>query len=360
MAPTGGLSKQPMKTSNTLLALLIATTLSGLNACAQRGTLNQPPAPARAGQVPPPISVAPAPPVAPAAGPVYVYDQKPLAGRPALVQPDQAQAIIDRFKKAYPQLGSPRLLIYVNRDLVDENSGLKMIARTEKSDTVRTRSSSDFQVDPNFKAGSAASNGASISAGGNVIVNGNVGNARDVYPGKGQSSSSTTTANNENRYRLNERKEPTLADRQTVRDVERLFGRPLRMGGASLADQRLATQLIADKTFQSLSTEGEAARKDRAALARIADAVVEVLISSKNIQVAEVSGDKIYAVPDIQVTAMRLSDSRILGQASSSDLMGKERHASAYARNFDVREIAEATALALMEDMLTGVDVAKP
>ncbi len=38
-----------------------------------------------------------------------------------------------------------------------------------------------------------------------------------------------------------------------------------------------------------------------------------------------------------------------MGQASSSDLLGNN---GSYARNFDVREVTEATALALMDDML--------
>ena len=47
----------------------------------------------------------------------------------------------------------------------------------------------------------------------------------------------------------------TLADRQTVRDVESLFGRPLRLGGAKIADQRIATQLMANGALVRLSTE---------------------------------------------------------------------------------------------------------
>src|ERR1700758_4958718 len=66
------------------------------------------------------------------APPVYVYDQKLYAGRPGLVTPEQAQATITRFKAIYPNLGSPRLLIYVNRELVDEQSGLKLVGRKER------------------------------------------------------------------------------------------------------------------------------------------------------------------------------------------------------------------------------------
>ena len=113
---------------------------------------------------------------------------------------------------------------------------------------------------------------------------------------------------------------------------------------------------MADKPPRSLATEGEQAGKDREALAKIAEVVVEILISSKDQQVAGLSGDKTYAVPDIQATAVRLSDSKIMGQASSSDIIGRG-NSSYNARTFDVREVTEATALALMEDMLTGIDV---
>ena len=263
-----------------------------------------PPVPVPVFSAPAPGSPPPAPPPPPQA---YVYDQKPLAGRAPLVKPEQAQAIIDKFKTAYAKLGSPRLLIYVNRELVDENAGLKLTSRTERTESRVTKSNPETST-----------------------------------------SSEKVTANN--RYRAAEAKEPTLADKQTVRDVERLFGRPLRMGGASLADQRVATQLIADRPVKDLAGN-EAARKDREALSKIADVVVEVLISSKNVTVSGIGGDQTYAVPDIQATAVRLKDAAVLGQASSSDIIGAGHAAGYAARNFEVREITEATALALMEEM---------
>ena len=342
-------------TSLSLSALLVVLACAQVQADPTR-TPAPKPAPPEV-QVPPPVVLAPPPPLAPQQ--VYVYDQKPLPGRPVLVQPQQAQAIIDRFKAGYPKIGNPRMLIYVNRELVDENSGLKIIARTEKIDRTKDQTKSAFEADPNFKGGASGSNGINLSAGGNLTVGGDLKGDRQLFPGKGETSSKRVNKSEENRYRLNERKEAALADKQTVRDVERLFGRPLRMGGATLTDQRLATQLIPDKSFKSLNTEGEAARKDREALSKITEIVIEVLISSKNIQVSEVAGDRIYAVPDIQATALRLSDAKIMGQSSSSDIIGKERYASYIARTFDVREIAEATALALMEDLMTGVEVAQ-
>jgi hypothetical protein len=67
-----------------------------------------------------------------------------------------------------------------------------------------------------------------------------------------------------------------------------------------------------------------------------------------------ISGDQVVAVPDIQATAIRLKDAAILGQASASDVLGKDAQAGRTIQNFDVRDITEATALALMDDMLTG------
>ena len=142
---------------------------------------------------------------------------------------------------------------------------------------------------------------------------------------------------------------------QTVRDFERFFGRPLRMAGASLADQSAAAELIGNKPLTEfmVQTEGEQARKDREALNKITDVILEILISNREITVPGLSGDRIYSVAEIQATAIRLSDSRILGQASSADVFGNGPGREP--QNFSVREVAEATALALMEDMMLGV-----
>ena len=72
--------------------------------------------------------------VAPPAGEKkeFVYEQRPVTGRQPLVRQEQATAIVEKFKAAYPKLGNPRFVIYVNRDLVDEQSGIKLTARTEK------------------------------------------------------------------------------------------------------------------------------------------------------------------------------------------------------------------------------------
>jgi hypothetical protein len=266
-------------------------------------------------QVPPVLMAPPA-----ASGDqVYVYEQKPLAQQPMLITPQQAQEIVDRFRTNYPKLDSPRVLIYVNRELVDDQAGLKLSSREE---TIETRQGT---------AGSAGSNA----------------------PAPGQATSDSTVV--KNKYYNQNKAVTSLADRQTVRDVERLFGRPLRLAGVTLVDEHVAAQLIGDRPLQELATgaTGAEASKDREAIGKLADMAIEVLISSRNVTVQEVSGDKTYTVPDIQATAIRLKDSKIIGQASATDVIN--RSPGFTARNFGVQDVTEATALALMDDILQTI-----
>lgn len=72
-----------------------------------------------------------------------IDEQKLYAPASTLVAPEQARAIVDQFKAAYEKLGKPRLLLYVNRELVDDASGLKLVKRTERTEAARTQAKSD-------------------------------------------------------------------------------------------------------------------------------------------------------------------------------------------------------------------------
>jgi hypothetical protein len=267
-------------------------------------------------QPPPPIAQA-ATPAEPHVGPLDNQRVYGLSGA-TLIARETANGILENFHKVYAVTDAPRVVIYVNRELVDLDDGLKLTGRTEKYETTRSSSKNDNE---------------STASG----------------PAAGSSVSKTS---GENTYQVKESAKGTLADKQTVREIERLFGRVFRNGGARLADQKSAASLLDEKPDGRLV--GDAAAKDRAALSNIADIAIEVLISSRNLSVPELAGDKTYAVPDIQATAIRLKDSAIVGQASASDILGKDLQAGRVLRQFDVRDVTEATALALMEDMLTG------
>ncbi len=271
-------------------ACLALLTVSGL--LAQSRKEPEPPVPVFPAPTPPP------PNIMPGAENQKVYRQP--AGMVLLVEPETAHSIIEKFRTAYSAPSAPRIVIYVNRALVDTSSGLQLTGHTERYDKTD---------------GSAKTSG-------------------------------------ENTYRLKEGTKPTLADQQTVRDIERLFGRVFRNAGAKLADQKVAVDLLADKPGERLT--GDQAAKERDALTAVADVAIEVLISSRNLTVPGITSDQVVAVPDIQVTAIRLKDAAIIGQASASDVLGKDAQAGRVAQTFDVRDITEATALALMEDMVTG------
>ncbi len=250
----------------------------------------------------PPVPVTQAWPAA-AAQPAAPAEQR-LYGANAtpLIAPAAAQAVVDKFRAAYGTASAPRLVIYVNRSLVDA-AGLKLTGRTESY----TEKSTDG------KTTSTKTKGTS------------------TYATKDASAPA-----------------PTLADQQTVRDIERLVGRAFRSGGAKLSDQRIAGVMLSAQPGARLL--GDQATKDREALAQSADIAIEVLISTRTLIAAEVSGDTTVAVPDIQMTAIRLKDAAILGQASASDVLGAG--AAQAAKKFSAADITEATALALMEDML--------
>lgn len=228
--------------------------------------------------------------------------------RASLVDAETAKQIADQFRAAYAKDGAgPRVVVYVNRALV-EDAGLRLTARTEK-----------FYESTSKKGG------------------------EDAAP------TTTSDVSGENTYSAADASKPTLADQQTVREIERLFGRVFRNAGARLADQKTAAALLADQPGARLA--GQHAAKERDALKQVADIAVEVLISSRNLTVRGVAGDRTYEVPDIQATAIRLSDAAVLGQAAGSDILGGQ--GSSIARQFGPSDITEATAFALMQDMLT-------
>lgn len=299
----------------------------------------------------PPITAGERPPVvqiqggAAAAGMALITHEQKLYGPVgSMIPADQARAIVEKFKTVYEGLGKPRLLFYVNRDLVATDGALELKKQTERTETVRTETKSDVETPATPATQSQV----------NVQVNSS-GSSAPVIAGKGSTQSLTEKTTAENVYEAKAATALTLADRQTIRDVERLFGRPFRVAGAVLADQGTATSLLAGKPFNRLAAaENEAARKEREALVKVADIVIEVLISSRQVSVLQVSGEQTFVVPDIQATAIRLSDSAILGQASSRDVLGKDRDAGRLVPQYDVNDITEATALALMEDMAAG------
>ena len=239
---------------------------------------------------------------------MYVYEQKAYGGRAPLVSAEQGQQIIDRFKAAYPKMGNPRFLIYVNRELVNEASGLKPTSSQRRIES--TKSSAGLPVT----------------------------RARSRPP-------------RIKTCRLPRVRPPAWPTGRPCGMWSVLFGRPLRQAGASLVDQRVAAQLMADKPIAEFvgTSDTPESRKDREAIGKIADVVIEVLIASKTVVVPTIADTQTLTIPDIQATAISLKESKILGQAASSEVLGRVPPASL--PSYGVPEITDATALALIDDL---------
>lgn len=91
-----------------------------------------------------------------------------------MVTLEQAQMVIGKFKEAFAKTVSPRMLIFVNCELGDYSTGLKLSVRTEHSETTRTT-------------------------------------------GDGAKVTQAQKATNKNNCRIRERKEGSLPDKQTAR-----------------------------------------------------------------------------------------------------------------------------------------------
>ena len=242
-------------------------------------------------QPPPPVTQIAPQPAAPK--PLFVYEQRPFNAAAKLVTAEQAQAILGQFKAALPKLGGPRFAIQVNR-VVLENAP------------------------------------AAASAGGatNAPAPATLAPAPELRP-------------------------PTLTDKLTFREVEKLFGRPLRIAEAALSD--LPESMFTGLEKTSSRNPLDWIKTDREALSRLADVVIEVLISSRSVSVREISGDRVYTVPDIQATAIRLRDSQIIGQANATDLLARQPNLGAALRANTIQEFTESVALVLMQDIALNV-----
>ncbi|MFA5265119.1 MAG: hypothetical protein WC378_14950 [Opitutaceae bacterium] len=82
-------------------------------------------------EAPVPVTVIPAtpPPQAPKVENQSLYGPSGSTIVPA----EQARALIDRFKDAYAKMGNPRMLFFINRELVDTSSGRSLAAARRNS-----------------------------------------------------------------------------------------------------------------------------------------------------------------------------------------------------------------------------------
>ena len=224
----------------------------------------------------------------------FKYADDPGVAVPQLISQNVALSIIDRFKTTYVKLGNPKIALGINQPW-----------GTIRPSNYTTITNAPIIIDP---ATGLPVNPTPLAPAIPLDPN-NLNIPAPILPAKVFDKDA-------------------MADQQTRREVERLFGRPLRMAGVTLIDSETFDNRLIPEIF------------------------IEVLIGKRDIIVAGISGNSTYSIPDIQVTALRLSDAKILGQATVMDLFPNKQLAPTLLRNFDIRELTEATALMLLDDLL--------
>jgi hypothetical protein len=216
---------------------------------------------------------------APVEGKKYVYTVSPAVPLSQIYNAQQAQQIVEDFRAAYMKLGAPRINISVNLP------------------------QGTFEV-PQLPT---------VSVGGTPQIDPATGLPMPVGVGGAAPAAAPRIFDTDE-----------LSTRQTKREVELLFGRPLRLAGATLIDP---------------------------AQTNLPELTLEILLGEREITVPGINGTKTHTVPDIIVTATRAADGQVLGQATVLDLFPHQAAAARMLQRYNIQQLTEATALALMKDI---------
>jgi hypothetical protein len=216
---------------------------------------------------------------APVEGKKYVYTVSPSVPLSQIYNAQQAQQIVEDFRAAYVKLGAPRININVNLP------------------------QGAFEV-PQIPT---------VSVGGTPQIDPATGLPMPVGVGGAAPAAAPRIFDTDE-----------LSTRQTKREVELLFGRPLRLAGATLIDP---------------------------AQTNLPELTLEILLGEREINVPDINGTKSHTVPDIIVTATRAADGQVLGQATVLDLFPHQAAAARMLQRYNIQQLTEATALALMKDI---------
>jgi len=220
---------------------------------------------------------------APVEGKKYVYTVSPAVPLSQIYNAQEAQQIVEGFRAAYVKLGTPRINISVNLP------------------------QGTFEV-PQIPT---------VSVGGSPQIDPATGLPMPAGAGGAPAAAAPSAP-----PRIFDTDE--LATRQTKREVELLFGRPLRLAGATLVDP---------------------------AQVNLPELTLEILLGERQINVPGVNGAQSHTVPDIIVTATRATDGQVIGQATVLDLFKDQSAAARMLKRYSIQQLTEATALALMRDI---------
>lgn len=247
--------------------------------------------------------------------------------------------VVDQFRSSYDKQGKPRLLVYINRDLLPDQR-LDVSGKTEKSTQVKGDAVDHSGTTSNVQIG----NNTQTSGGGIVL------NPRQTGMG-GEKKETSTTYTPAAKSNLG----VTSLSEFDARQLGETFRRPYFAAGARFVDQKVATALLksypatADRFLSPPATDVE--KEQLGALKQSADIVIELLGRHYDVTYPTPAGDTTVKRLDLVATAYDLKQpGLILGQISSETLYGFNQPGGTTRAVTDL-EIIDQTALALMEQL---------
>jgi hypothetical protein len=249
------------------------------------------------------------------------------------------EGTVQAFRAAYAKLGRPRLLVFVNRELVRDRGEMLAAERTDRSvktkgDPVPLLPSSTVQIGADNRA---ASSPAAVSGKG----------------GEAQTSTGVSTRRAEPAHRP-----PAPISEQEAREFEEAFQEPFADAGARFVDQaaaELAQRLFRDPDPNFLTAPADdRERREVESLRKSADLAIQLLVRKKSVPILQPSGDdRAEERVSVTATAINLKDGAKLAQVSSDSLFGfNRRHGERLERRYrevTSAEILEQVALAVMQ-----------
>ena len=215
--------------------------------------------------------------------------------------------VVANFKNTYKTLGKPRILVYVNRNLIKDRGEMMDIAKVEtsvktKGDPVPTAGNINVQIGADNK--STTSNTPAVTGKGGEAVADTSLSTRVIDPqNKGVSPISDFEA----------------------RQIEEVFQHPFFDASARFVDQKVAELATrgfkdADPNFLTAPTTDKE-RQEIESLRKSADLVIEILAHKKTVTILQTSGnDQKEERLNLTATVIQLKDGLKIAQVSSDSL----------------------------------------
>lgn len=278
------------------------------------------------------------------------------SGNPASVSQQAPRAVftlpitdydgtVDAFRASYQRMGSPRILVYINRSLLTERG--EMMETSHSDQSVKTKGDAVLPEANHAAVQVGAGNQATQST-----------STPDVPKTSGKGGERLVSEFHSQRVNNASDLGTGQTTQYDARQIEETFQQPFFDAGAKLVDQKIAEVAFkklpeAEPNFLT-APQTDKEREQVEALRQSADIVIEVLVRPKSVTLPQVSGkDSVETRLEVVATAIQLKEGLKLAQINSETLFGFNRRngkaKEARAVRVTPAEIVEQTALAVMQ-----------